>query len=76
MKLQLYGPEERPGGDNKATIRKLKVYYGSYYGGNYSRHPVIRVGGNYLRAAGFKIGDNIEIKLSRGKIEITRLGLE
>jgi len=53
--------------------RRLKVYYGSHIGCRYSRHPVIHIAGKYLRDFGFKIGDTIEVKLSEGRIEISRV---
>jgi len=71
--------DKSEGGDNNDSpvrTRRMKVYYGSYQGGTYSRHPVIRIGGNYLRAFGFKIGDTVELKLSDGRIEISRLPQE
>ena len=76
MKLRLYADDKTGSIDCQVTTRRLKVYYGSYQGGYYSRHPVIRIGGNYLRAYGFKIGDTVEIKLSDGRIEIKRLSQE
>jgi type I toxin-antitoxin system toxin SymE len=71
--LKLYGSEESSNNNCPVTKRRLKVYYGSHQGGTYSRHPVVRIGGNYLRAYGFKTGDTIEIKLSQGRIEITKV---
>jgi len=65
--LKLYSLDETSGTDCQATTRRLKVYYGSYQGGNYSRH---------LRAYGFKTSDTVEVKLSSGRIEITRLNQE
>ena len=58
--------------NTKAGNRCLKVYYGSHHGSKYSRHPVIRLSGKYLRDFGFKIGDTIEVKLSDGRIEISK----
>ena len=72
-KLRLYAGDKTGINDCPVTTRRLKVYYGSYQGGTYSRHPVIRIGGNYLRAYGFKTGDTLEVKLSSGRIEITRV---
>jgi hypothetical protein len=58
---------------DQTETRHLKVYYGSHSGKNYSRHPIIRIAGKYLRDFGFKIGDNIEVKLSQGRIEISKV---
>ena len=76
MKLKLNADDKTGSIDCPVTTRRLKVYYGSYQGGTYSRHPVIRIGGNYLQAYGFKTGDTLEVKLSSGRIEITRLNQE
>lgn len=56
--------------------RILKVYRGSYclrFGRIYKAHPVIRLGGLYLSALDFKIGDMIEVQTERGKIVITKV---
>ena len=73
MKLRLYADDKTGNNDCEPTTRRLKVYYGSYHSSTYSRHPVIRIGGNYLRAYGFKTGDTVEVKLSSGRIEITKV---
>jgi len=52
-------------------IRRLKVYYGHH--GNYTQHPVIRLGGKYLSLQDFKIGDKVEVTLEPGRIVITKL---
>lgn len=63
---------------NNATrsVRRIKVYYACYQGSNYSHHPFIRIAGKYLREFGFKTGDTVELKLSQGRIEITKLDQE
>jgi hypothetical protein len=54
--------------------RRLKVYYGHH--ANYPRHPVIRLGGNYLTLQDFKIGDLVEVTLEAGRILITKIPSE
>ena len=56
--------------------RVLKVYRGHYCSGMrnvYKPHPVIRLGGVYLSALDFQIGDVIEVKVKRGEIVITKV---
>ena len=54
------------------SVKKMKVYYGSYPRNGYARHPVIRLSGKYLNTlCGFKIGDVVEVRLSRGSIKIS-----
>ncbi len=55
---------------SKCNSRRLKVYYGHH--GNYRRHPVIRLGGNYLEKMNFKVGDFIDIYIEENKIVIVR----
>ncbi len=59
---------------NQQTVTR-KVYYANRCnsGKHYKRHPVIRLGGNYLSALDFKIGDTIAVSLSPGKIVITKV---
>ena len=71
-KLKVYGPEGNGSKNCSNKTKRLKVYYGSHHGSKYSRHPVIRISGKYLRDFGFKIGDTIEVKLSEGRIEISK----
>lgn len=52
--------------------RKQKVYYGHYgYEGGYF-HPLIRIGGKYLKEFDFNVGDPIEISVAMGKITISK----
>ncbi len=55
------------------TTRLRKVYYGHYDSEFGSPHPVIRLGGKYLEALGFHIGDAIEVHLQHGCITIRRV---
>lgn len=61
-------------GENESNVKKrnLKVYY-SHKGFPYDKKPVIRLGGDYLSEANFKIGDSIEIAAEPGRIVITKL---
>ena len=55
-------------------VRPHKVYYG-YYDYEFGHpHPVIRLGGKYLEAYGFQIGDRIHVVLDFNQITITRIG--
>lgn len=51
--------------------RKLTVYYG-HTENTYRQIPIIRIGGNYLAAAGFKIGDKVLVTLEENTISITK----
>ncbi len=58
----------------KERRSKRKVYYA------YARrsrkdiiHPVIRLGGIYLREFGFNIGDDIEVSCEKGRIVINKI---
>ncbi len=56
--------------------RKLKVYRGHFclrFGHAYKAHPVIRLGGIYLSALDFHIGDVIEVSAEKGRIVITKV---
>lgn len=54
-----------------ATTRRLRVYYAHRPKG-YSKFPVIRLGGNYLTQAGFRIGDELEVSISPSILTITK----
>ncbi len=58
--------------DTWSNTRKMKVYYG-FKQNSYAQIPIIRLGGDYLTSAGFKIGDTISITLEKDKISITKL---
>jgi len=64
--------------ENKISIgftrrRKQKVYYGNYaYQGGFF-HPVIRIGGKFLKDFGFEVGDNIEVNVTMGQISISKV---
>lgn len=51
--------------------RRLKVYY-AHRKKEYSRYPMIRLGGNYLALAGFNIGDSLEATCEEGRIVISK----
>lgn len=53
------------------TLRKVRVYY-AHRKKEYSRYPVIRLGGNYLALAGFNIGDRLEAICYKGRIVISK----
>lgn len=58
--------------------RLLKVYRGYYCIGRmhvYKPHPVIRLGGIYLSALDFQIGDAIEVQAVLGRIIITKVNI-
>ena len=58
---------------NKTKRRRLrKVYYGHYNHGSTLRHPVIRLGGKYLKEFGFEVGDRIEVWLEHNQITIKK----
>jgi hypothetical protein len=62
--------------NGKASKRLLKVYRGHFCVGLrhiYKAHPVIRLGGIYLSALDFQIGDEIEVTTERGRILITKV---
>ena len=60
--------------DNSTLKRNMKVYYG-HYDNRYSitRHPVIRLRGNYLTAFGFNVGDTITVDIDVGQITIRKI---
>lgn len=39
----------------------------------YVAHPTIRIGGIYLKALGFDIGDEIEVSCTQGRIVIVKV---
>lgn len=51
--------------------RKLKVHYSSQ-GENYTHVPTIMLKGKWLEAAGFKIGDYVEVECSGDRIALTK----
>jgi hypothetical protein len=52
---------------------KRKVYSGHYKNGRkYVQHPVIRLGGKYLRKNGFEIGDTLHVSIVHGIIFIAK----
>jgi hypothetical protein len=65
-----------PNSNPTSSKRVLKVYRGHHCCGRhhlYKPHPVIRLGGIYLSALDFQIGDVIEVKVKRGEIIITKV---
>jgi hypothetical protein len=59
--------------------RKLKVYRGHFclrFGHSYKAHPVISLGGIYLSAFDFQIGDVIEVSTEKGRIVITKVNVK
>lgn len=52
--------------------RKLKVYEQSMGGGNYTQVPTIVLKGQWLKAAGFKAGDYVEVVCDGDKITLTK----
>jgi hypothetical protein len=54
------------------NLRLRKVHYGHYDRKPSIPHPVIRLGGKYLEAFGFEIGDTVEVKFEIGRITINR----
>lgn len=53
--------------------RKLKIYSQSMGGGNYTQAPTIVLKCQWLKAAGFEIGDYLEIECDGGdKITLTK----
>lgn len=57
----------------RTPARLRKVYYGHYDHQFSSPHPVIRLGGRYLEAYGFTIGDTIDVVLEPHCITIKRI---
>lgn len=57
----------------KPRKKRHKVYYGYYHYMSGSFHPVIRIGGKYLKEFGFNIGDAIEVSVSKDTIYILRV---
>lgn len=52
--------------------RKLKIYSQSMGGGNYTQVPTIVLKGQWLKAAGFEIGDYLEIECDGDKITLIK----
>ena len=52
--------------------RKLKIYSQSMGGGNYTQVPTVVLKGQWLKAAGFKIGDYLEIECDGDKITLIK----
>lgn len=52
--------------------RKLKIYSQSMSGGNYTQVPTVVLKGQWLKAAGFEIGDYLEIKCDGDKITLIK----
>lgn len=52
--------------------RKLKIYSQSMGGGNYTQVPTVVLKGQWLKAAGFEIGDYLEIECDGDKITLTK----
>lgn len=61
MKLDLF-PEKR----------HLKIYYG-HSRKKYTKHPIIRFGGKYLKAMGFETGERIEVDIHKDGIIIKKV---
>ena len=61
----------------KSSIKpngKRKVYYKfARRSHKWIRHPVIRLGGIYLKEYGFNPGDEIEVSFAQGRIVIKKL---
>lgn len=51
--------------------RKLKVCYG-YHGCSNRQHPVINLGGHYLKEFGFHVGDFVELTIEKEQIVIRK----
>lgn len=58
--------------NGETNKRLLKVYYG-HHNNSYKQHPVIRLAGQYLSKADFKIGDKVEITLTENLIVISKI---
>lgn len=52
--------------------RKLKIYSQSMGGGNYTQVPTVVLKGQWLKAAGFEIGDYLEIGCDGDKITLIK----
>lgn len=52
--------------------RKLKIYSQSMGGGNYTQVPTVVLKGQWLKAAGFEIGDYLEIECDGDKITLSK----
>lgn len=52
--------------------RKLKIYSQSMGGGNYTQVPTVVLKGQWLKAAGFEIGDYLEIACDGDKITLIK----
>lgn len=52
--------------------RKVKIYEQPMGGGNYTQVPTVVLKDQWLRAAGFEIGDYLEIKCDGDKITLIK----
>jgi hypothetical protein len=52
--------------------RQLKVCYG-YNSGSNKPHPLINLGGHYLKKFGFNVGDFVELTIEKGQIVIKKV---
>ena len=52
--------------------RKLKIYSQPMGGGNYTQVPTVVLKGQWLKAAGFEIGDYLEIECDGDKITLIK----
>lgn len=61
--------------DQLTQRRNMKVYYGHYSNRyNIVRHPVIRLKGHYLSVLGdFKVGDTVQVSITKGEITIKKV---
>jgi hypothetical protein len=57
----------------KEPSKRIRKVYHAYYPGNRDPHPVIRIGGKYLSALEFDIGDTVEVVMEPGRIVITKI---
>ena len=54
-----------------------KVYYAHYRNGTrYTRFPVIRLAGLFLKDHGFNVGDTLEISFAKNRIVIRKVELK
>lgn len=60
--------------NNQTRRNKRKVHYAfARRSEKYIIHPAIRIGGRYLTALGFNIGDEIEITCEKHRIVIRKI---
>ena len=52
--------------------RELKIYEQPMGGGNYTQVPTVVLKGQWLKAAGFEIGDYLEIECDGDKITLIK----